>query len=344
MIITLIFVIFLFILLIIPHELGHFLLAKKFGMRVDRFSFGLGPRLWGFKKGETDYSISLLPFGGYVKIAGMEPQDRGRGNDFQRYPLWKRIFVISAGSIMNYLVSIILFSLIFIIGFYTFDLNRTVIGEVSEGSPAERANLLPGDEILKINGHKVKRWEDIAFYIKNTPGESLELEVQRRRKIFSVQVKPEFDSQLNKKIIGITPGKFFIQYNPIVAISKGAQRAFFLTKFILLSIGGMIIGKVRPEIAGPVGIVHFVGENVKMGVVPFLSLAALLSVNLGLFNLFPIPALDGGRLLFLLLEGIRGKAFNIEKEELVHYIGFIVLISLILLVTYQDVLRWVGGG
>ncbi|MEA1963872.1 MAG: RIP metalloprotease RseP [Candidatus Aerophobetes bacterium] len=344
MIIPLIFIIFLFILLIIPHELGHFLLAKKFGMQVDRFSFGLGPRLWRFKKGKTEYSISLIPFGGYVKIAGMEPQDRGTENDFHKYPLWKRIFVISAGSIMNYLVSIILFSLIFIIGFYTFNLNKTIIGEVSKGSPAARANLLPDDEILKINEYKVKEWEDIAFYIKNVPEEFLKLEVQREGRIFSVQVKPEFDSQLNKKIIGIIPGKLFVRYNPIVAISKGVERAFLLTKFILLSLGRMIMGKISAEIAGPVGIARFVGESASMGIVPFLSLAALLSVNLGLLNLFPIPALDGGRLLFLLLEGIRGKAFNIEKEEFVHYIGFIVLIFLMLLVTYQDILRWAGGG
>jgi len=343
MIITLIFVIFLFILLILPHELGHFLAAKRCGMQVEKFSFGLGPRLWGVKRGKTEYSISLLPFGGYVKIAGMEPGDRGKKDDFQKYPLWKRIFVISAGSIMNYLVSIILFSLIFIIGFYTFDLNKTVIGEISKGSPAAKANLLPGDEILSINGHKVERWEDIAFYIKNIPEEFLELEVQRRGRIFSVQVEPEFDSQLNKKIIGITPRKLFMRYNPIIAISKGVERAFLLTKLILLSIRGIIMGKISAEITGPVGIAHFVGESVKIGIVPFLSLAALLSVNLGLLNLFPIPALDGGRLLFLLLEGIRGKAFNIEKEELIHYIGFMLLIFLMLLVTYQDILRWVGG-
>ena len=176
MITTLIFVVFLFIILIIPHELGHFLVAKRCGMRVDRFSFGLGPRLWVFKRGETEYSISLIPFGGYVKIAGMEPRDRGTENDFQKHPLWKRVFVISAGSIVNYLVSIILFSLIFVVGFYTFDLNKAVIGEVSKDSPAMRANLLPGDEILSINGYEVKKWEDVAFYIKSISEESLKLE------------------------------------------------------------------------------------------------------------------------------------------------------------------------
>jgi len=344
MIITIIFIIFLFIILIIPHELGHFFVAKRCGMKVDRFSFGLGPRLYVFKKGETEYSISLIPFGGYVKIAGMEPHDKGTENDFHKYPLWKRIFVISAGSIMNYLVSIILFSLIFIVGFYTFDFNKAIIGEISKGSPAARANLLPGDEILKIEGQEVKRWEDIAFYIKNSSKEFLKLEVQRKGKIFSIQVKPKFDPQLNKKIIGITPRKLFIRYNPVIAISKGVERAFLLTKFILFSIGGMLIGRVPAEITGPVGIARFVGESAKMGILPFLSIAALLSVNLGLLNLFPIPALDGGRLFFLLLEGIRGKTFNIEKEEFIHYIGFIVLIFLMLLITYQDILRWIGGG
>ncbi len=343
MIVTAVFILVVFLLLIIPHELGHFWAAKKCGMRVHRFSFGLGPKLWGFKKGETEYSISVLPLGGYVKIAGMEPKDRDLENGFYRKPLKNRILVLSAGSMMNYLVAIILFSLVFMVGFQTLSLKEAIVGEVKKDSPAALAFLLPGDKILKINGQEVKGWEEMALVIKDTRQTVLKLEVQRENKVFFIEVKPIFDPQLNKKIIGISPPQIFIQDSPLIALAKGVQRTLFITKLILTALGGMIVGKVPAQFAGPVGIAEIIGQSAKMGLIPLFSLTALLSINLGLFNLFPIPALDGGRLLFLAVEGIRGKAIDLEKEELVHYIGFVILIILILLITYQDILRWVGA-
>ena len=343
MIMTAVFILGVFLLLIIPHELGHFWAAKRCGMKVHRFSFGLGPKLWGFKKGETEYSISVLPLGGYVKIAGMEPKDRDLENGFYRKPLKNRILVLSAGSVMNYLVAIILFSLVFMMGFQTLNLEEAVVGEVKKDSPAALASLLPGDKILKINGQEVKGWEEMALAIKDSRQTVLKLEVQREKKVFSIQVRPTFDPQLNKKIIGISPLQVFTRYSPLIALVKGTQRTFFITKLILSALGGMIMGKVPAQFVGPVGIAGIIGQSVKMGLTSLFSLAALLSINLGLFNLFPIPALDGGRLLFLAVEGVRGKAPDLEKEELVHYIGFIILITLILLITYQDILRWIGA-
>jgi regulator of sigma E protease len=343
MIITAIFVLVVFLLLIIPHELGHFWAAKRCGMQVHRFSFGLGPKLWGFKKGETEYSISILPLGGYVKIAGMEPGERDLENGFYRKPLKNRILVLSAGSVMNYLVAVILFSLVFMTGLQTLDLKEAIVGEVKKGSPAALVSLLPGDKILRINGQEVKGWEEMALAIKDSRQTVLKLEVQREKRVFFIQIRPIFDPQLNKKIIGISPPIVFTRYSPFIALAKGVERTFFITKLILTALGGMIMGKVPAQFAGPVGIAGIIGQSVKMGPSPLLSLAALLSINLALFNLFPIPALDGGRLLFLAVEGIRGKALDLEKEELIHYIGFIILIVLILLITYQDVLRWVGA-
>ncbi len=344
MIVTALFMLAIFLLLIIPHELGHLWAAKRCGMQVYRFSFGFGPKLWGFKKGETEYSISVLPLGGYVKIAGMEPAERDLENGFHRKPLKNRILVLSAGSVMNYLVAIILFSLVFMMGFQTPDLKEAVVGEVKKGSPAALASLLPGDKILRVNGQEVKGWEEMALAIKDSGEDVLKLEVQREKKVFSLSVKPIFDPQLNKKIIGISPPILFTRYSPLIALTKATQRTFFITKLILTALGGMIMGKIPAQFTGPVGIAGIIGQSVKMGLAPLFSLAALLSINLGLFNLFPIPALDGGRLLFLVVEGIRrGKVLDLEKEELVHYIGFIILITLILLITYQDILRWVGA-
>jgi len=332
-------VIFVFFLLIFPHELGHFISAKSCGMQVNRFSIGMGPKLWGFKRKETEYVISPLPLGGYVKIAGMAPGEENLEKGFRRQSWGKRVLVLISGSLMNYLVAIIMFSLIFMIGFYTFNLEEAVIGEVSPGSPAERANLLAGDKILKVDGHQVRKWEELAQSIRNTQSETLSLEVKRKDKVFIAQVKPVFDPELGRRIIGIIPSKVFRRYNPIISLAMGVERTVALTGLILSAVGGMVMGKVPAQLSGPVGIAQFVGESAKLGLIPLFSLTALLSINLALFNLFPIPALDGGRLLFLLIEKIRGKALKLEREEAIHYIGFIILITLFLLITYQDILR-----
>lgn len=345
MILTIIFVLATFILLIIPHELGHFLLAKSFGMQVDRFSFGMGPKLIGFRRGGTEYTLSLIPLGGFVKIRGMLSEERNLPGSFYGKPLRNRIIVLLSGSAMNYLVAIILFSIVFMMGFYTFNMEEAVINEVKNDSPAALASLLPGDKILKVNGKETEGWEGTSTAIKENIANDLKLTIQRGERIFDVQIKPVFDPGLGRRAIGvtITPSSVFVRYNFVDSVIKGAQRVFFLTGAILSALVGMIMGRIPAQFAGPVGIARFIGESAKMGIAPLLSLIALLSVNLGLFNLFPIPALDGGRLLFLLIEGVRGKPLDLKKEELVHYIGFLILISLFLLVTYQDILRWIGG-
>jgi len=344
MILTIIAIIFVFLLLLFPHELGHFFFAKIWNIRVDKFSLGMGPKLLSFKKGETEYLISCLPVGGYVKIAGMQPGEENIKRGFQKQSWGKRVSVLLAGSMMNYLVAIILFSSIFMIGFWTFQTNKAIIGEVKEGSPADLANLTPEDKILKINGENVEKWEDIALIMeKNREEDSLTLEIQREKEVITTTLKPVFDPQLNRKIIGITPLKVFKRYNPLTALVEGAKESFMITKLIFVALGGMITRKVPAEFSGPVGIVKFVGESVHLGLVPFLSLAAFLSINLALFNLFPIPALDGGRLFLLLIEKIRGKALALEKEAIINYIGFMIIISLFFLITYQDIARIISG-
>jgi len=344
MILTIIAIIFVFLLLLFPHELGHFFFAKIWNIRVDKFSLGMGPKLLSFKKGETEYLISCLPVGGYVKIAGMQPGEENIKRGFQKQSWGKRVSVLLAGSMMNYLVAIILFSSIFMIGFWTFQTDKAIIGEVKEGSPAALANLTPEDKILKINGENLEKWEDIALIMeKNQEKDSLTLEIQREKEVITTTLKPVFDPELNRKIIGITPLKVFKRYNPLTALIEGARESFMITKLIFVALGGMITRKVPAEFSGPVGIVKFVGESAHLGLVPFLSLTAFLSINLALFNLFPIPALDGGRLFLLLIEKIRGKALALEKEAIINYIGFMIIISLFFLITYQDIARIISG-
>jgi len=344
MVLTIIAVVIVFFLLIFPHELGHFFFAKIWNIRVDKFSLGMGPKLFGFKKGETEYIISYLPVGGYVKIAGMQPGEESIERGFQKQSWGKRASVLLAGSMMNYLAAIILFSSIFMIGFWTFQIDKAIIGEVKEGSPAALANLMPGDKILKINEENVKKWEDIALIMgKNQEKDSLTLEIQREKEVITISLKPVFDPESNRKIIGIIPLKVFKRYNPLTALIEGTKESFMITQLIFVSLGGMITRKVPAEFSGPVGIVKFVGESAHLGLVPLLSLTAFLSINLSLFNLFPIPALDGGRLFLLLIEKIRGKALALEKEAVINYIGFMVIIFLFFLITYQDIARIISG-
>jgi len=339
MIISLIFMLIVFLILILPHELGHFLVAKASGMKVERFSLGFGPKLWGIKRRETEYIISALPLGGYVKIAGMQPGERGVENGFYSKPLSKRFAVLISGSAMNFLVSIILFSLIFMIGFNTVDLKAPVVGEIIPNSPAQKAGIKPGDKILAINEHKIKEWQQMASLIQTYQEGKLKLLILRGEDKLVVEVEPKYYPEYQKKLIGISPSTKFVRYNPLTSLVLGTERVAFFIGFIFQTLGGMITGKVPAQFAGPVGIMEYVGEATQLGIIPFISLAALLGVNLGLFNLFPIPALDGGRLLFLILEIVRRKPVEIELQEFAHYIGFLILIILMLLVTYQDILR-----
>jgi len=344
MITTIIFVLVTFIVLVIPHELGHFLLARRFGMQVDRFSFGMGPKLIGFKRGQTEYTLSLIPIGGFVKIRGMQSDERDLADGFHQKPLSSRILVLVSGSVMNYLVAILLFSAVFMMGFYTFNMQEAVINEVNAGSPADSVSLLPGDRILAVNGEEIDSWEGVSVAIGENINSNLGLTIVREGEVFDVDVEPSFDPQLDRMTIGvtITPSSTFVRYGFVNSLIKGSERVVFLTGAILSALGEMVIGRVPAQFTGPVGIAQFIGESAKMGIAPLLSLIAFVSVNLALFNLFPIPALDGGRLIFLLIEGIRGKPLDLKKEELVHYVGFVILFSLFFLVTYQDILRWVG--
>ncbi len=341
MILTLVFVIVIFLLLIFPHELGHFLSARASKMKVDKFSVGFGPKLWGKKIKHTEYVISAIPIGGYVKIAGMEPGEENVEEGFQSKPLWKRIAVILSGSAMNYLTSAVLFAIIFMIGVETYDLETAVIREINPNSPAASVNLKSGDQIIEINGKKVTNWEQIETSVNEDTRETFTLKVRRGGKNITVSVKPEFNPELQRRLIGISisPSTVLTRYDPLTSLFKGIKEIGRLTWLIIKSLGYMIVGKVSAEVTGPLGIIGYVSQTVKMGMIPFLSLAAFLGVNLGLLNLFPIPALDGGRLVFLLIEGIRGKPIQMEKEALVHYIGFIILIILMFLVTYQDILK-----
>ncbi|KUJ91503.1 MAG: putative membrane-associated zinc metalloprotease [Thermoanaerobacter thermocopriae] len=314
--------------LVMFHEFGHFIVAKLSGARVNEFSIGFGPRLFKKKYGETEYSFRALLFGGYVALEG-EDEKSNDPRAIVNKPWPVRLAVFAAGPLMNILLAFLLLFIVF------FNIGSPIpqVKSVMEGYPAEKAGIVPGDKIVMVNNTKINTWEELEKAISSNGERVLTIEIQRGNQILQKQVKPIFDKNASKVMIGIVP-----DYER--SISLAFKTAINQTILIILSLVMLVTGKVSVnDIMGPVGIVQAVGTVAKTGVINLLAFSALISVNLGLFNLLPLPALDGGRILFVLAEAIRGKPLPPEKEGYIHYLGFLLLIALLIFVTYRDILR-----
>lgn len=335
---TLLVAVIIFGLLIVTHELGHFMVAKMVGIRVHEFSIGMGPVVLSTRKGETVYSLRAFPIGGFNRMAGMEPGDLEDERGFNKKSVGQRMAVIVAGSAMNFLLAIFLFIFVFMgIGVPS---NTTVVGGVLPGRPAEQAGLQRGDRILAVAGQEVDNWRELVEIIHRSPGKPLNLLVERAGKQMQFTVTPEMDPQSKVGLIGIE--QMWKQLGFFSSILRGIQQALAVGVLILTSLVQMVTGQVPAEVAGPIGIVQLAGEAARLGLASVLDFAGLLSLNLGIINLFPIPALDGSRLIFLGVEGVRGRPVNPERENFIHLIGFALLILLMIVITYQDLLRIFG--
>jgi len=322
-------------LLIIVHELGHFLVAKLAGVRVHELSIGMGPTVFSGRRGETLYSLRLLPIGGFVRMAGMESGERNDPRGFNTRSVPKRMAIIASGSLMNFLLAIVLFIFVFmVIGAPS---NTTIIGGLLPGRPAEEAGFQVGDRISEINGQQVATWRQLVEIIHKNPGRKLEVTVERNQQKLLIQVVPEMEPQNKIGLIGIE--QTWVKLGLISSIVLGIERALAITVIIITSLIKMISGQMPADVAGPVGIVQMAGEAARLGLASVLTFTGLLSLNLGIINLLPIPALDGSRLLFLGIEGVRGRPVDPEKENFIHLIGFAALIFLLVAITYQDLLR-----
>lgn len=329
---TAIAAIFIFLMVVLIHELGHFAVAKFVGIRVNEFSIGMGPKLFQRQRGETEYTLRLLPIGGYVKMEG-EDESSEDPKSFNNAPVLSRIGVVVAGAIMNFLLAIIVLTIVS----YGAGMATTQIEETQIGSPAESAGIVEGDRILRINGETTNTWEDIVNSINNSdPNSNMELDIQRDQDlVVRVSVKPIV--QEGRTIIGISP---YMEQSISSAIRGGFAKTGTFLKLMFEFISMLFKGKVSTnDLSGPVGVVREIGVAAELGFYNVLFLLGFISVNLGFFNLLPIPALDGSRIIFLLIELVRGKPMDPNKEGFVHFIGFILLIGLMIIVTYKDIIK-----
>lgn len=354
MILTIIIFILILGLLIFVHEFGHFIVAKRKGLKVLEFGFGFPPRLFGIKRGETTYLINLIPIGGFVKILGEEGEAESDPKSFSSKPVRVRALILVAGVLMNFLLAMVLLSVGFKIGLpqVVDSVNGKVHDEkiqiafISKDSPAEKVGLSLGDEIIAIDGEKFEKVELMQDKIKEKSGKEIKIEIKRGANILEKKITPRENPPEGEGALGVGLVKTGIVSYPIFqAIAKGVSTTFSIMAAIFIAfyeiIKNLIIGKpVTAELAGPVGIAVMTGQAARMGFVYILQFTAILSINLGIINILPFPALDGGRILFLVIEKIRGKKVSQKVENLIHTIGFAFLILLMILVTFRDIFRF----
>jgi regulator of sigma E protease len=321
--------IFVFGLLVFFHELGHFVVAKLSDIKVNEFSLGFGPQIIGIKSKETHYSIRILPFGGYVKMEGEDSQTSDP-RAFNNKRALTRLGVVLAGPLMNFILAILLLA---IIGFYSGIATTQVT--VIPGEPAQLSGIQNNDQIYAINNHKVSNWEEVVEIISSKPNEKITVTVIRDGKYIDYSVNTAVEPETQRGVIGIQTE--IIKHSVLDSLKYGFQKTFWILKMILVGIFQMLTGKVKADVVGPLGMVHIVGEAAKIGFYQLLYIAAVISANLGLFNLFPIPALDGGRGIFLVFELLRGKPVEPEKEGLIHFIGFALLMFLMIIILFKDI-------
>ena len=347
-------VVLVFGFIVFVHELGHFLAAKWAGVGVERFSLGFGPKILGKKVGETEYLLSAIPLGGYVKMvgedAGEEIDPELRRLSFSHKPLGKRFIIVSAGPVSNIFWAFVIFSVTFLSFGVNIPVEAPKIGGVQEGWPAQKAGLETGDEVLSVSGTSVQTWEEMAKLIQQGQGKETQLVVKKNttEQTVNLTVVPELrddptGESTQRYAIGITPAIQVKTVSAGEAIFLGVEQTWLWTKLIVGSLIKLFRGEVSTkELGGPILIAQIGGQQAKLGLDYLLRFAAIINVNLAVFNLLPIPVLDGGHLLFFSIEAVLGRPLSMRSREMAWRVGFFVILTLIVLVFYNDIARLVG--
>ena len=347
-IITVILFLIIFGIVVLSHEFGHFLIGKRNGIRVLEFSIGMGPTILSFRKGETKYSLKLLPIGGACMFDGEDGVEAKEGeideHSFLSANVWARIATVFAGPFFNFVLAFVL-SLI-IVAFTGAD--RPIIQKITENSAAQDAKLLAGDEILRINGERTLLYREISLISALNKGDSMEIEYKRDGVKGQVTLTPRYSVADGRYYIGLTGAGEYIDCNPLQVFQYSIYEVRYWMKATYKSLLMLLQGQATKEdVSGPIGIAQFVGDTyeevrpygISSVIFTMLNIVILLSVNLGILNLLPLPALDGGRLVFMFVEVIRGKPVSPEKEGMVHLAGLVVFMILMVFVMYNDIMR-----
>lgn len=337
--------------LIFFHELGHFLVARLFGVGVEKFSLGFGPKLIGKKIGITDYRISAIPLGGYVKMVGEEPGADIDPADipisFTHKHVLKRILIVAAGPLFNILLAVLIFFVVFqVSGVFVL---KPIVGEVKEGSPADKGGLKKNDLIVAIDGTQLSSWEDMAKIITESKGRTLAVSIGRGESELVLNVTPEpktfkniFNEDIERYVIGITASGdvYSKELSVIQSLSESIKQTYNITALTIKSVVKILQGAVSPKtLGGPIMIAQMAGQQAREGATNLIFFIALISINLAILNFLPIPVLDGGHLIFFGIEAVIGRPVSIRVREIAQQAGIFMLILLMIYVFYNDITR-----
>jgi regulator of sigma E protease len=348
MLTTILATIFVLGILVFFHELGHFVVAKKSGIRVEKFSLGFPPTLLSKKCGETEYAIGVIPLGGYVKMAGEQPNEEASGApwEFMSQPVWKRFLVIFSGPLMNFILAIVVLTGLYMIRGR--EAEKVHVGLVASGSPAEKAGLKVGDVIVSIDGVEIKNFQEMADLIYKKVEQPVEIGWIRDSIRMTATVVTYKDFAVDSNGDSMAVGKIGVGNMPVFerqgfikALGAGIRQSVFYVEKVFEFVAGLITRSVKPsEIGGPLLIGQIAGATARAGFDILMEFLALLSVNLAVLNILPIPLLDGGHLVFLLIEKLKGSPVSVKTRLVVQQIGIAFLLILVIFVTINDIGRW----
>lgn len=317
-----------FTTIVVIHELGHFLFARLAGINVEEFAVGMGPKVWGIKGKETLYSVRAFPIGGFCKMLG-EDESNNDPRAFNNKPVWRRLLVILFGPIMNLLLTVLIFSMIFS--------PVAVVSRLTEDAPAIKAGIQVGDRIVEIQGKPITGWEQIKPAVTENVGKQTTIKLENNGKVREVTLVPVTREGVEGGIIGVAPTIRLTGFS----VARGFEISITAVGQMLDYIGKLFTGRASTDdVVGPVGIIYYMNDAAKTGLLAVLELTAIISLNLFIVNLLPLPALDGGRLMFLILEGIRRKPVDPQKEGFVHFVGFVLLMILSALIIFRDFIKF----
>lgn len=341
--------------LIVVHEFGHFIVAKRVGVGVLKFSVGFGPRLFSRTVNGTEYALSAIPLGGYVKMVGEDPDTTEPVDpriSFSHQPVWKRVAIVTAGPLFNLLFAFIAFSLVLAVYGQRVPSDVAKVGGVMPNMPAARAGLQAADVIVAVDDKPISTWDELSEAIRASGGKTVTLKVQRGDQPLSIPVTPEAKEEKTiygevigqAYVIGIERGFEQTSVGPIEAIGAGAKQTLWWIKTLIMSVVKIVQGKIpAQDIGGPILIVQAAGQQAQVGLESLLLFMAVISINLGILNLLPIPILDGGHLLFFVVEGVMRRPLDIRHREIMQQVGLVILIGLMAFAFYNDILRVIGG-